>query len=83
MHWISTYHCDKYLSHEFSGDLLGLIKQNGVYPFELMDSFKKPFEDKLPVKYKILVLKMTILLKTSILVKKTTQHLLMFRMLSK
>ena len=42
----------KYLSHEFGGDLLGLIKQNGVYPYELMDSFKKSFEDKLPGKYK-------------------------------
>ena len=30
----------KYLSQEFSGDLLGLVKQKGVYPYEYMDSFK-------------------------------------------
>ena len=30
----------KYLSQEFSGDLLELIKQNGVYPYEYMDSFQ-------------------------------------------
>ena len=38
----------KYLSHEFSGHLLGLMKQKGVYPFEYMDSFKKFSEDKPP-----------------------------------
>ena len=38
----------KYSSQEFSGDLLKLVKQKGVYPFEYMDSFKKFFEDKLP-----------------------------------
>ena len=39
----------KYLSQEFSGDLLKLMKQKGVYPYECMDSFKKFFsEDKLP-----------------------------------
>ena len=41
--------CDfKYLSQEFSGDLLELVKQKGVYPYEYMDSFKKFFEVKLP-----------------------------------
>ena len=38
----------KYLSQEFSGDLLELIKQNGMYPYEYMDSFEKFSEDKLP-----------------------------------
>ena len=38
----------KYLSEEFSGDLLKLVKQKRVYPYEYMDSFKKFSEDKLP-----------------------------------
>ena len=38
----------KYLSEEFRDDLLKLIKQKGVYPFEYMDNFKKFSEDKLP-----------------------------------
>ena len=38
----------KYLSQEFSGDLLKLVKQKGVYPCEYMDSFKKFFDKKLP-----------------------------------
>ena len=38
----------KYLSQEFSGDLLESVKQKGVYLYEYMDSFKKFFEDKLP-----------------------------------
>ena len=42
----------KYLSQEFSGDLLELVKQKGVYPHEYMGSFKKFSEDKLPVKCK-------------------------------
>ena len=33
----------KYLSQEFSGDLLKLIKQKGVYPYEYMNSFIKVF----------------------------------------
>ena len=40
----------KYLSEEFSGKLLKLIKEKGVYPYEYMDSFKKFSEDKLPKK---------------------------------
>ena len=40
----------KYLSEEFSGDLLKLVKQKGVYPYEYMDSYEKFFEDKLPDK---------------------------------
>ena len=38
----------KYLSEEFSGDLLELMKQKGVYPYEYMDSFKKFSLDKSP-----------------------------------
>ena len=38
----------KYLSQEFSGEQLKLVKQKGVYPFEYMNSFKKFFEDNLP-----------------------------------
>ena len=30
----------KYLSQEFSGEQLKLLKQKGVYPYEYMDSFK-------------------------------------------
>ena len=37
----------KYLSEEFFGDLLELVKQKGMYPYEYMDSFKKFFKDKL------------------------------------
>ena len=38
----------KYLSQELAGDLLELVKQKEVYPYENMDSFKKFSEDKLP-----------------------------------
>ena len=37
-----------YLSEEFSGEFLKLVKQKGVYPYEYMDSFKKFSENKLP-----------------------------------
>ena len=37
-----------HLSQEFSGNLSGLVKQKGMYPFEYMDSFKKFFGDELP-----------------------------------
>ena len=40
----------KYLSKAFNGELLELVKEKGVYPFEYMDSFKKISEDKLPDK---------------------------------
>ena len=36
----------KYLSEEFSGEFLELVKQKGVYPYEYMDSFKKFSENK-------------------------------------
>ena len=38
----------KYLSDEFSGELLKLVKEKRVYPYEYLDSFEKLFEDKLP-----------------------------------
>ena len=37
-----------YLPQEFSNDLLELIKQKGVCPYEYMDSFKTFSEDRLP-----------------------------------
>ena len=37
----------KCLSEEFSGDLLKLVKQKGVYPYEYTDSFERFSEDKL------------------------------------
>ena len=40
----------KYLSEEFSSDLLKLVKQKGVYPYEYTDSFEKFSENKLPDK---------------------------------
>ena len=42
----------KYLSEEFSGEVLELVKEKGVYPYEYMDSFKKFSENKLPDKCK-------------------------------
>ena len=38
----------KYLRQEFTGDLLEFVKQKGVYPYEFMNSFKRPFDEKLP-----------------------------------
>ena len=38
----------KYLSEEFWGDLLKLVKQKGVNPYEYINSFEKFSEDKLP-----------------------------------
>ena len=42
----------KYLSEEFSGRLLELVKKKGVYPYEYMDNFKRFSENKLPDKCK-------------------------------
>ena len=42
----------KYLSEEFGGNLLKLVKQQGVYPFEYTDSFKNFSENKLSDKSK-------------------------------
>ena len=44
----------KYLSEEFSGEFLKLVKQKRVYPFEHMDGFEKFPEDKLPDRCKFL-----------------------------
>ena len=37
----------KYLSEEYSGELLELVKEKGVHPYEYRDSFKRFNEDKL------------------------------------
>ena len=42
----------KYLSEEFSGEYLRLIKEKEIYPLEYMNSFKKFSENKLPDKSK-------------------------------
>ena len=49
-------HDFKYLSKEFSGEFLKLVKEKGVYPYEYMGSFKKFSENKLPDRFKFLVL---------------------------
>ena len=57
----------KHLSEEFSGELLKLIKQKGMYPYQYMDSFKKFFENKLPNRCKFFSsLKMNVLVKKTI-----------------
>ena len=38
----------RYLFDEFNGELLRLVKEKGVYPYEYMDSFKQFSENKLP-----------------------------------
>ena len=42
----------KYLSEEFIGDQLKLVKEKGIYPYEYMNSFKRFNEDELPDKSK-------------------------------
>ena len=42
----------KYLSEEFSGEKLKLVKETGIYPYEYMNSFKRFSEDRLPAKSK-------------------------------
>ena len=46
----------KYLSEEFSGEFLKLVKQKGVYPYEYMDSFKKFSEINYLIDLRFLVL---------------------------
>ena len=41
------YHDFVFLSGEFSGKFLKLVKHKGVYTYEYMDSFEKFFEDEL------------------------------------
>ena len=38
----------KYLSEEFNGEKLRLVKEKGIYPYEHMNSFKRFSESKLP-----------------------------------
>ena len=42
----------KYLSEEFSGEQLKLVKEKRIYPYEYMNSFKRFNEDELPDKSK-------------------------------
>ena len=42
----------EYLSQEFRGDMLKLVKQKAVYPYEYMDRFEKFSKDNLPDKCK-------------------------------
>ena len=42
----------RYLSQEFSGDLLELLKQKGLYPYEYIDSFENFSDGKLPYRCK-------------------------------
>ena len=46
----------KYLSSNFKGKQLELIKQKGIYPYEYMNSFKRIRENKLPDKDCFLIL---------------------------
>ena len=39
-----------YLSEEFSGEQLKLVKEKGIYPYEYMNSFKRFSEDEFPDK---------------------------------
>ena len=39
-----------FLSEEFSGEQLKLVKEKGIYPYEYMNSFKNFKENKLPDK---------------------------------
>ena len=43
----------KYLSEEFSGKYLEVVKEKGIYPYEYMNSFKKFNETELPSKDKL------------------------------
>ena len=40
----------KYTSKEFTGKKLSLMSQEGVYPYDFMDSFKKFYLMELPTK---------------------------------
>ena len=42
----------KYLSEDFSGEYLKLLKEKGIYPYEYMNSLKIFSENKLPDKSK-------------------------------
>ena len=53
-----SHNDSKYLSEKFSGDLLNLIKQKEVYPYEYMDSFKRFSEDQLSDRCKFFIFQM-------------------------
>ena len=44
----------KYLSEEFSGEQLRLVKEKGIYPYEYVNSFKRFNEDDFPDKSKFI-----------------------------
>lgn len=52
---ILSHNDSKYLSQEFSGGLLELIKQKHAYPYDYMNSFKIFFDDKLPDRCKFYI----------------------------
>ena len=43
----------KYISVEFSGEVLELVKQKGIYPYECMNSFKRFSKERIPDKCKL------------------------------
>ena len=58
----------KYLSSEFKGEQLRLVKKKGVYPYEYVNSFKRFKEDRLPDKdfFFLILLKIVVLVKKNI-----------------
>ena len=65
----------KYSLQKFSGDLLELVKQKGMYPYKYINNFKMLFENKLPNRCECFRS-----VKKSALVKKIIHMLLMFGM---
>ena len=63
----------QYLSEEFSGEQLKLVKEKGVYPYEYVSSFKKLSEHKLPDKCEFFISLKEIV----VLMKKNMKELLM------
>ena len=41
----------KHIAQEFCRNLLELVKQNGVYPYEYIDSFKNFSDGKIPKRW--------------------------------
>ena len=68
----------KYLSEEFSGKYLEVVKEKGIYPYEYLNSFKKFNQTELPSKNKFFSS-----LKMRVLVKKTIKKLKIFGILLK
>ena len=46
----------QYLPEKFNGELLKLVKEKGVYPYEYMNSFKKFYEINCLINVSFLVL---------------------------